>query len=110
MPSIAWRFHPAIRFGWTPCLQARSETVKSPRIASRATFALNSAVNRLRVVIVDRPFHVSIHLSHLSMIRGPALFNRGHPLSPGWSLPLFLSREFPTPPAPPASHSQTNVG
>src|SRR5262245_1917185 len=63
MPSIAWRFHPAIRFGCTPCLRASSETVSSPRIVSRATFALNSAVNRLRVVIEDRPSHASIHLS-----------------------------------------------
>jgi hypothetical protein len=35
-------------------------------IASSATFALNSAVNRLRVLMVDRPSHRRIHLSCLS--------------------------------------------
>lgn len=33
---------------------------------------MTSAVNRLRVVIVDCPSQVSIHLSHLPLIRGAA--------------------------------------
>ena len=36
--------------------------LRSSRIASSATFALNSAVNRLRVFMLDRLFHRAIHL------------------------------------------------
>jgi hypothetical protein len=35
-------------------------------MASRATLALNSAENRLRFPIVDRPFRRAIHLNPLS--------------------------------------------
>ena len=44
-----------------------------PLIASSATLALNSAENRLRVLMVDRPLHRRIHLSRLSQEVGPPL-------------------------------------
>lgn len=44
IPSIAWRFQAAIIVWWTPCLAASSASVRSPRIASNATFALKSAL------------------------------------------------------------------
>ncbi|HUE10124.1 MAG TPA: hypothetical protein VMQ54_04270, partial [Steroidobacteraceae bacterium] len=44
-----------------------------PLIASRATLALNSAENRLRVLMVGRPLHRRIHLSSLSQEVGPPL-------------------------------------
>src|SRR3990172_173925 len=43
--------------------------------ASSATFALNSAVNRLRVFMVDLPSRHRIDLSHLSQEPGPPLFD-----------------------------------
>jgi hypothetical protein len=58
MPSIACRFHVAIIVGWMPCFAASSASVKSPRIASSATLALNSPVYRFRVVFIAvRPSH-----------------------------------------------------
>jgi hypothetical protein len=42
-------------------------------MASSATLALNSAVNRLRVLMVDRPLRHQIHLSRLSQKPGPPL-------------------------------------
>ena len=43
-----------------------------PCIASSATFALNSAVKRLRVFMMVRPSHRRIHLNRLSQEPGPA--------------------------------------
>jgi hypothetical protein len=40
-------------------------------IASSATLALNSAVNRLRVLMVDHPLRQQIHLNRLSQKPGP---------------------------------------
>src|SRR5271170_5880958 len=45
---------------------ASSATVSWPLMASSATLALNSAENRLRVLMVVRPLHLRIHLSRLS--------------------------------------------
>jgi hypothetical protein len=52
MPSIACRFQVAIIVGWMPCLAASSANVRSPRIASSATLALNSPVYLFRVVFI----------------------------------------------------------
>ena len=49
---------------------SNSRKPASPRIASSATLALNSAVNRLRVFMLDRPFRWKTHLMPLS--RKPA--------------------------------------
>jgi hypothetical protein len=40
-------------------------------MASSATLALNSAVNRLRVLMVDHPLRQQIHLNRLSHKPGP---------------------------------------
>jgi len=53
--SIASRFHAAICVGCSSCLVASSATVRWLWIASSATLALNSAVKRLRVLMVDHP-------------------------------------------------------
>jgi len=50
-----------------------SATVASPLIASSATLALNSAENRLRVLMVDHPPRRRIHLSRLCQDVGPPL-------------------------------------
>src|SRR4029079_12327755 len=63
--SIASRFQAAIWVGCSSCLVASSATVSWPLIASSATLALNSAENRLRVLMVDRPLHRRIHRSRL---------------------------------------------
>jgi hypothetical protein len=52
IPSIACRFQFAIIVGWMPCFVASSASVRSPRIASSATRALNSPVYRFRVVFI----------------------------------------------------------
>src|SRR5450432_2134510 len=69
--SIASRFHAAIWVGCSSCLVSRSATVRWPWIASSATLALNSAVNRLRVLMVDHPLRHQIHLNRLSQKPGP---------------------------------------
>jgi hypothetical protein len=46
----------------TLALRRQSEIVRSPRIVSNATLALNAAVDRLRVFMPGRPFHRKIHL------------------------------------------------
>ena len=63
----------AIWVGCSSCLVASSATVSWPLIASSATLALNSAENRLRVLMVVRPLHRRIHLSRLSQEAGPPL-------------------------------------
>src|SRR5215204_6257187 len=72
--STASRFQAAIWVGCKPCLVASSATVAWPLSASSATFALNSAENRLRVLMMDRPLHRRIHLSRLSQEVGPLLY------------------------------------
>ncbi len=52
--------------GCSSCLLASSATVSWPLIASSATLALNSAENRLRVLIMVRPLDRRIHLNRLS--------------------------------------------
>src|SRR5690606_38224893 len=74
--SMACRFHCVIWLGWSWCFVASSEIVRSPRMASSATLALNSAVNRLRVFMLDRPFHRAIHLMPLSQKPAPPLSRR----------------------------------
>jgi hypothetical protein len=54
-------------------LVASSATVSWPLIASTATLALNSAENRLRVLMAVRPLHQRTHLSRLSQEVGPPL-------------------------------------
>ena len=49
--SIVSRFQAGICVGCSSCLVASSATVSWPLIASSATFALNSAENRLRVLM-----------------------------------------------------------
>src|SRR5215211_3070782 len=71
--STASRFQAAIWVGCSSCLVASSATVSWPLIASSATFALNSAENRLRVLMVDYPLHSRIHLNRLSQETGPPL-------------------------------------
>jgi hypothetical protein len=57
------------------CFAANSASVNSPRIASSATFALKSAVYRLRVTlpIQSRPSHRREQLNRLSGFQGPPL-------------------------------------
>src|ERR1039457_3024287 len=71
--SIASRFQAAIWVGCSSYLVASSATVWWPLIASSATLALNSAENRLRVLMVDRPLRRQIHLNRLSQEVGPPL-------------------------------------
>src|ERR671927_705415 len=53
--STACFFQSPIRLGCRACRLASSAMVCSPRMASRATLALNSAVYRFRFDIVNRP-------------------------------------------------------
>src|ERR1035437_7700480 len=69
----ASRFQAAIWVGCSSYLVASSATVWWPLIASSATLALNSAENRLRVLMVDRPLRRQIHLNRLSQEVGPPL-------------------------------------
>src|SRR5205807_10539681 len=62
-----------------------------PLIASSATFALNSAENRLRVLMVDYPLHSRIHLNRLSQETGPPLLARNS-LGSNEALLLFLTK------------------
>src|SRR5271169_4098421 len=75
--STASRFHAAIWVGCSSCLVASSATVSWPLIASNATLALNSAENRLRVLMIVHPLHRRIHLSPLSQEVGPPLIEDG---------------------------------
>src|ERR671939_37663 len=55
-----------------PCLAASCAVVSSPRNASSATFALNSAEYRVRLPVIRvHPSHRRTELTHLSEIRGP---------------------------------------
>jgi hypothetical protein len=58
------------------CLVASAATVRWPWIASSATLALNSAVNRLRVLMVDDPLRQQIHLNRLFQKPGPPQLER----------------------------------
>lgn len=49
---MAWRFHAVIIAGRIPCRGATAVVVNSPRIASSATFDLNSPPWRLRVSFI----------------------------------------------------------
>jgi len=51
-PSSACFFQPPINFGWILCLAPSSDSVRSPRIASNATFALKSELYRFLVVFM----------------------------------------------------------
>src|SRR5690606_5586083 len=63
IPSTACRFHAAIIVWWMPCFAANSASVWSPRIASSATFALNSALYRFLVVFIPVLPQVGISLT-----------------------------------------------
>src|SRR3954451_14672466 len=55
-----------------PCLAASCAVVSSPRSASKATFALNSAEYRFRLPVIRvRPSRRRTELNHLSEVRGP---------------------------------------
>src|SRR6185312_14372631 len=51
-PSTAWRFHSLIIVWCTPCFVASCAVVSSPRSASSATFALNSAEYLFRLPVI----------------------------------------------------------
>src|SRR5271167_3423475 len=74
--STASRLQAAIWVGCSSCLVASSAIVSWPLIAASATLALNSAENRLRVLMVVHPLRRRIHLSPLSQELGPPLFDR----------------------------------
>ena len=57
---------PSCNLGWMQFVLGRQLRNSWPLIASSATFALNSAENRLRVLMVDCPLHSRIHLNRLS--------------------------------------------
>src|ERR1700738_5227394 len=71
-PSIACFFHSPTIVWWMPCLVASCAVVNSPRSASRATFALNSAKYRFRLPVTQvRPSQQRAELNPLSEFRGP---------------------------------------
>ena len=75
--SFSSFFQAEICVGWTPNLQASSAILSRSFIASRATRALNSGVNRLRffgigVLLLASPATgTGLHFSHWSAERGP---------------------------------------
>ena len=73
MFSIAARFQVLIWVAWTPYFFDNSASVISSRIASSATFALNSGAWFFLFVILDRLSHQSIHLNNWSEIPRPPL-------------------------------------
>ena len=65
-PSMAWRFQFPIIVWCTPCLVASCDAVSSPRNASIATLALNSAKYRFRLPIIRSVLHRRTKLNNLS--------------------------------------------
>src|SRR3954451_21614073 len=64
---MACRFQSPTIVGWTPCLVANWAVVSSPRSASSATFALNSAEYRCRLLVIQiRPSQERTELKPLS--------------------------------------------
>ncbi len=73
IPSMACRFHSPTIVWWIPCLAASCAVVSSPRSASSATRALNSAEYRVRLPVIGSVlFAGRTKLSHPSKIPGPA--------------------------------------
>jgi hypothetical protein len=71
--SMAWRFHSPTVVWWMPCFAASYAAVRSPRSASSATFALNSAEYRVRLPVIRvRPSRGRTELKYLPEFRGPA--------------------------------------
>src|SRR6185437_11692672 len=71
-PSTAWRFHSLIIVWCTPCFVASCAVVSSPRSASRATFALNSAEYLFRLPVIGSVLQPGrTKLKHLSDFPGP---------------------------------------
>src|SRR4051812_13372701 len=69
---MACRFHSPTIVGWMPCFVANWAVVSSPRSASSATFALNSAKYRFRLLVIQvRPSQERTELKPLSEIRVP---------------------------------------
>jgi putative tryptophan/tyrosine transport system substrate-binding protein len=92
-PTLSTRYCVACK----PCLIASSATVSRPLSASSATLALNSAENRLRVLMVGLP-HRGTYLSRLSHEVGPphVLVRRLHDIDrTGWWVligPTFIGK------------------
>src|SRR4051812_32316810 len=64
---MACFFHSPTIVGWMPCLVANWAVVSSPRSASSATFALNSAEYRFRLLVIQiRPSQERTELKPLS--------------------------------------------
>src|SRR5271166_4959974 len=85
-PSTACLFHSLTIVWWMECLVASCAVVRSPRSASRATLALNSAEYRLRLPVISiRPSQERAELNRLSDFRGPALYA----LAPATRAPLY---------------------
>src|ERR1700686_5644174 len=74
-PTIVW---------WMPCLVASCAVVNSPRSASRATLALNSAEYRFRLPVTQvRPSQQRAELNPLDELRGPPHEEAGESRSDG---------------------------
>src|SRR3954464_12720930 len=69
---MACRFQSPTIVGWMPCFVANCAVVSSPRSASSATFALNSAEYRCRLLVIQvRPSQEQTELKPLSEFAGP---------------------------------------
>jgi hypothetical protein len=69
---MACFFHSPTIVGWMPCFVANWAVVSSPRSASSATFALNCAEYRFRLLVIQvRPSQARTELKPLSEIRVP---------------------------------------
>src|SRR3954469_22170441 len=83
---MACRFQSPTIVGWMPCFVANCAVVSSLRSASSATFALNSAEYRCRLLVIQvRPSQEQTELKPLSEFAGPPqtaaglVFARGMP-------------------------------
>src|SRR4051794_11053612 len=73
---MACFFHSPTIVGWMPCLVANWAVVSSPRSASSATFALNSAEYRFRLLVIQiRPSQERTELKPLSEFVVPPHFD-----------------------------------
>src|SRR4051794_5667144 len=69
---MACFFHSPTIVGWMPCFVANWAVVSSPRSASSATFALNSAEYRFRLLVIQvRPSQERTELKPLSEFAAP---------------------------------------
>src|SRR3954469_24390026 len=69
---MACRFQSPTIVGWMPCFVANCAVVSSPRSASSANFALNSAEYRFRLLVIQvRPSQERTELKPLSEFAVP---------------------------------------